>query len=114
MIFRRFIDQTVFGDKRFPLFGKDIDSAQVAIGDVEQALVHDLEPKPWNVSNWKHTEVTVGKRRQVFKVTQGLIAACGIGVVVRMALQVKKCPIGKHVIAVPAMMGLRALITSTR
>ena len=76
----------------------------------QKKRVHDAEPQWRDQRDQEHAEVPVGKRGQALEVSEGLVPAPGIGVVVGVTLQVVKRPVGAHVIAVPRVVRLAALV----
>jgi hypothetical protein len=92
------------------LTGLKIDFGTIASHHLKQALVHHPKPQGRAISQGKHAKVTAGQGGQMIKMAQGLIAPHGVGMMIRMALQVIHQPIGKNMVAVPRMVGLANFI----
>ena len=67
----------------------------------EHSMVHASSPQVRHISPDNHARVTVGKLRRFIKVTQRLITARRVGVVIGMPLQLEQKDIGDNSITVP-------------
>ena len=89
----------------------DIDLVEVAIDmwQLHKTLVHNFEPKPWQISEHIHTEIPIWQLRQILKMPQRLVATQWMGMVIGVSLQVEQNKVAKDVVAVPRMMRRTAL-----
>ena len=104
--------KTVSLEQRFSFRRIDVDIFQVT-GDVrqsEQAFIHHWIPEERHISEQVGAEITVRQSRQVVEMSQRLITAQRMRVMVRMSLQVKKHEIAIYMIAVPGVMWMTTFV----
>ena len=76
----------------------------------EQAFIHEPEPERRKIREQIDAKIATRQLRQILKMSQRLVPPEGVGVVIRMPLEMKQNEIGEYVIAVPRVMRFAAFV----
>ena len=68
--------------------GPAVDAIQVPVDEFEHPRIHDPEPQGRHIGQHEHAEIAAGQLGHVLVVTERLVAACRVSVVIRVPLQV--------------------------
>jgi len=86
----------------------------VAAGPGHHLRVHDAKPEERDRGERVAAGIAARQTRQFGEVTQGLIGAQGVGVVIRMALEMEEQQVRNLVVRVPRMARLHRLVAAVR
>ena len=87
----------------------EVDALEIPAGQLEHARIHHAEPERRHVREQEHQRVAARQRGQLVELTQRLVAARRVRVMVGVPLEVERDQVRDDVVAVPRVVRLGAL-----